>query len=299
MRFKVVSTLAIALILNSCSIERQQEQNHLLHKHESSEQSLEIENMMKSEALQLSQNGNYKRALSVYSELLSRHPEDTELLIAIANLYMKQGNFDKSHYFYGKAIESSNYDLSVIEKKAVAYMMQGKLNQAISLGDLITKHDKNRWQSYDMIGNCYALLKQYDMANKNYGMALKIKPDSVRVINNMSISYAMNGNLEKAEKLLTKASNFDLSNYKKAQIEMNLALIYAMQGNLEKAEIIASKHLSEKELLNNLAVYSMISKDIDAAYAFVQNAISKSNYHYHTAWENLDKIQNQYNRSKD
>ena len=70
------------------------------------------------------------------------------------------------------------------------------------------------------------------------------KPDAVSVINNLALSYALDGKPEKSEDLLRKAV---ASGNEDKRVRQNLALVLGLQGKFDEARQVAAVDMTEQE----------------------------------------------------
>ncbi|TNE36283.1 MAG: hypothetical protein EP347_11520 [Alphaproteobacteria bacterium] len=96
------------------------------------------------------------------------------------------------------------------------------------------------WSLYSAAGVAYDELDQHGKAQENYQMALLHKPDEPSVLSNLGLSYAMTGDLDRAEAMLRKAN----ANPSAGEVvRLNLALIVGLQGKFDEAQQIAQADL--------------------------------------------------------
>lgn len=119
------------------------------------------------------------------------------------------------------------------------------LERAIADGD-------TDWRTHSALGSAYDQKGQYAEARVQYSKALAIKPGSLAVINNMGMSYAIEGNLTEAEKTFRNAMDMPGAR-DEPRIRQNLALVVGLQGRFEESRKIASEDLPPAEVEANMA----------------------------------------------
>ena len=112
---------------------------------------------------------------------------------------------------------------------------QPVLTQAIAAGS-------NDWQVYSAMGSALDQQAKYGEARDYYQRALKIAPGNAAVMNNLGMSYALEGNLKQAETTLRDASNLP-EGKSEPRLRQNLALVVGLQGRFDEARQIASADL--------------------------------------------------------
>jgi len=169
-------------------------------------------------AQQLERLGQTQRQLEVLEELTKRNPDNAQLW---------------AHY--GKQLVFNGRSAAAVDV----------LNQAIAKGD-------KSWKTYSALGSALDEQGKYLEARRQYQLALQQRPGEVKILNNMAMSYALEGNLKKAEEILTAASH-QPSAESENRIRQNLALVVGLQGRYEEARDIASRDLSPAMVEANLA----------------------------------------------
>lgn len=133
-------------------------------------------------ALNFAQNGEYDKAINIYSNLLKKTPDDSRLLYNLGTVYLLKKDFDKS-------IESL--------QKASA-----------------TEDDELREDVYYNLGNAYYQKKEFAEALGAYKKALKINHENKRARENLELS--LRGQKEQEQKQNSdKSKNMEASDYAK------------------------------------------------------------------------------------
>ena len=89
-------------------------------------------------------------------------------------------------------------------------------------------------------------------AREKYQAALAIAPDDVGIMNNLAMSYALQGKLPEAEQTLRKALAHPNSK-SLPRVRQNLALVVGLQGRFDEAKQIASQDLPPDQVQANMA----------------------------------------------
>jgi Flp pilus assembly protein TadD len=89
-------------------------------------------------------------------------------------------------------------------------------------------------------------------ARDNYAKALALAPDDVSVMNNLAMSYSLQGKLSEAEATLRKAMTLPAA-ASNPRIRQNLALVVGLQGRFDEAKQIASEDLPPDQVEANMA----------------------------------------------
>lgn len=89
-------------------------------------------------------------------------------------------------------------------------------------------------------------------AREQYTQALALAPGDVTVMNNLAMSYSLQGKLPEAEATLRKAMSLPAAKGT-PRIRQNLALVVGLQGRFDEAKKIASEDLPPDQVEANMA----------------------------------------------
>jgi Flp pilus assembly protein TadD len=106
------------------------------------------------------------------------------------------------------------------------------------------------WKTLSAQGTLRAKQGQPAEAQQYFLAALQQKPDAVSVINNLALSYALDGKPEKSEELLRKAV---ASGQGDKRVRQNLAMVLGLQGKFEEARQVAEVDMSDQEATSSMA----------------------------------------------
>ena len=121
------------------------------------------------------------------------------------------------------------------------------------------------WKTLSAQGTLRAKQGQHAEAQQYYLAALEVQPDAVSVINNLALSYALDGKPNKAEELLRKAV---ASGTDDKRVRQNLALVLGLQGKFDEARQVASADMTEQEAKSNMTyLRNMLSNPTQFAAA--------------------------------
>jgi Flp pilus assembly protein TadD len=93
---------------------------------------------------------------------------------------------------------------------------------------------------------------KYGEARDHYQRALNASPGNVVVLNNLGMSYALEGNLKQAEATLREAAALP-EGKNESRLRQNLALVVGLQGRFDEAREIASADLPPDQVEANMA----------------------------------------------
>src|SRR5665213_2584628 len=139
---------------------------------------------------------------------------------------------------------------------------------AAEVGSYIkTRELEQAWQQKpgdETIGLAYAdalnKLGQHEQARSKYNKALALQPGSIAVQNNLGMSFALQGKLPEAEKVLNMALA-EPGSAAIPRVRQNLALVVGLQGRFDEARKIAAADLPPAQVEMNLAyLQQMLAK---------------------------------------
>jgi Tfp pilus assembly protein PilF len=106
------------------------------------------------------------------------------------------------------------------------------------------------WKTLSAQGTLRAKRGQHAEAQQYFLAALQEQPDAVSVINNLALSYALDGKADKSEELLRKAVAGGQGD---KRVRQNLAMVLGLQGKFEEARQVASVDMTEQEAKSSMA----------------------------------------------
>ena len=128
-----------------------------------------------------------------------------------------------------------------------------ELGQADKAAELLKKaHDPKApdWRQHSGLGAALSALGKQQAAQAELAKALALAPDSPAVLNNLALSYALDGKHTEAERLLRQASDNGGGN---PQAKQNLALILGLRGNIDEARRVSEAVLPPEKVKSNVA----------------------------------------------
>ncbi|WP_162914167.1 tetratricopeptide repeat protein [Taklimakanibacter lacteus] len=162
--------------------------------------------------------GQGAQQLQVLAQLTQYHPQDQALMTRYGRELAQAGQTDQAADILSKAIAQGSTD----------------------------------WKVYSAMGSVLDQQAKYAQARDYYQRALKIAPGNAAVLNNLGMSYALEGDLKQAEATLREASNLPAGRGE-PRLRQNLALVVGLQGRFDEARQIASADLPPDEVEANMA----------------------------------------------
>lgn len=149
-----------------------------------------------------------------------------------------------------KAVAAGNKSEAVVTERALLALDLGQIGKAEPLLKTLAQSRSADWRIHSAYGSALAAAGRHQEAQLQFAKALTLAPDHPSVLNNLALSYALDGKAEEAEKLLHRVAARDATNPER-MARQNLALIVALKGRTEEATRISAKVLPEDQARAN------------------------------------------------
>ncbi|MHA1545744.1 MAG: tetratricopeptide repeat protein [Alphaproteobacteria bacterium] len=167
-------------------------------------------------AAKLDAIGSRDAALAIYADTAARHPKNQKAMGAYGKALAMAGRSKSAAQVLAKARGLGNADWRLLLAEGISQDQSGNRRQARQL----------------------------------YARTAKLAPGEAAVYNNWGLSFALDNDLVKAEKMLRRAL---AANSATPKVRQNLALIVGLQGRFSEAEKIARTDLSPEAAKSNVA----------------------------------------------
>lgn len=227
----------------------------------------------------------YVRLQSLVSGVLAEDGDNPEAIALMAMVLLHDGEFVQAEQLLNKSPDLSHP--FILEVKGLLLLAQGEFELALDWFTDLTKHNPNRWRSWDGLGVAQDLLGEHQLAQASYEHALLADGPEEKIQNNLGYSHLLADDLQAAQQILFRV----LARYPEAQrVRANLALVLARTGQYEQA-IHHWQHLySDAQALNNAGYVAMLQGDFSLAQRYFERALVASPRFYATAERNLDRL---------
>jgi Flp pilus assembly protein TadD len=180
------------------------------------------------------------------------NPKNVETGLAYAEGLGRIGQGEQQMQVYEALAAGNPGDMALKAKYGKILIESGRQGEAIAVLEQVAASGKADWKTLSALGSAYDQDGQHVKARQQYEKAMALQPDELSISNNMGMSYALEGNLPAAEKVLREALAKPESR-KLPKIRQNLALVVGLQGRFDESREIASKDLPPDEVEANLA----------------------------------------------
>jgi serine/threonine-protein kinase len=156
-----------------------------------------------------------RRALDAGLTALGLDPNQADVRVAVANIYLGVGQYEEAaqQLEHALALQPANDNAHRVFAKAL--VSQGKGDEAIAALQKAIDVRSGRWLTYYDLGGVYYRLRRLPEAAAAYQRALELLPNDVRIYNNLGAVYAQMwdneralDNFERANRLVSSRRGF-------------------------------------------------------------------------------------------
>jgi Flp pilus assembly protein TadD len=179
-------------------------------------------------------------------------PGNINLGLAYANALEAGGQISQQLDVYAKLTAANPGNAMLAGLYGKKLLIAGRAAEAVPQLEMAAKAPDADWRIHSALGTAYDQQALYSKARDEYQSVLSADPQNLTVLNNLGMSFALEGNLKQAEATLRKADSLPTS-AKEPRIRQNLALVVGLQGRFDEASQIASKNLPADQVQANMA----------------------------------------------
>ena len=222
---------------------------------ESQHQAAAIDRSLWAVAISAERRGDYTAANNYYQQLHRNNPDDAEILLAYARNLRASGSTSRAIQLLQKSLSGDTKNTMLLAELGQSQLAIDNLDGAIgSLYEAIMAGN-SEWQTFLSLGIAYDRQGEHHSAQRAYEGALLLSNDNASILNNLALSHALSGSINKGIELLERAAMMPTANMK---IRQNLALLYGISGDTDAAARTLAIDLDHEEVSENLAYYAAI-----------------------------------------
>jgi Flp pilus assembly protein TadD len=200
------------------------------------------------------------------------HPGDEKIGMEYATNLGKLGQVDAQTDVLKSLSIAHPADTALQARIGKEFLAGQRPGEAATILERATASGNADWKTYSALGSAYDQQGQFDLARQQYNKALALQPGALSVQNNLAMSFALQGRLPEAEKLLRTAIN-QPGSASVPEVRQNLALVVGLQGRMDEAKQIASADLPPDQVEANMQyLQQMLAKPNTWAQLQNQNA---------------------------
>lgn len=147
-------------------------------------------------------------------------------------------------------------DPALIGERGLLALELGQVDKAVALLARAQNPSKPDWRMQSAYGAALSAAGRQKEAQDQFSKALALAPGQPSILNNLALSYALEGRQEEAEKTLRLAS----AQTGDPQARQNLALILGLNGKTGEARAITEATLPPDTAKENLAYFDKVGR---------------------------------------
>jgi Flp pilus assembly protein TadD len=190
-----------------------------------------------SSAIAVDPNGDLAEATRYWQEKFESNPSDRAAGINLARHLRASGRAAEAVGPMRQLSIAYPGDAGVMRELGKTLAASGSLDDALRVLDQVIAKNSADWQLHSIRGTVLDQMDRGEEAQTAYQAALQIAPGEPDVLSNLGLSYALGGDLTRAEQVLRQALDHPRAT---AKVRENLALVLGLQGRFEEAEQIAA-----------------------------------------------------------
>lgn len=194
-------------------------------------------------------------AAAFWGTRYNRDHQDVDVAVKYSASLRKIGSVDEAVSVITKTAVHNADSPAVNLEAGKALIEAGRAFEAVRYLEVAVRESGTDWSAYSAYGVALDNIGEHDLAQVQYNTALSIAPGAIHVLNNKALSYALSGNLSRAENTLRTAAT---SNGADARIRQNLALVLALKGDLREAERLARSDLPPQVANQNIEYFQAL-----------------------------------------
>lgn len=201
-------------------------------------------------ASQPQSEADWRRALDGWAARYREHPDDPETAIHYAQALRATAQRAQAVAVLERATIEHPKDMALLGAYGRALADVGRYEQALDVLGHAHTPDQPDWKILNVQGAVLDQLGRNQEAQRHYATALKIAPNEPSVLSNLGLSYALSGDLKRAEATLRRAAAQPNAG---ARVRQNLGLVIGLQGRFAEAELIVRADLPPAEAEANVS----------------------------------------------
>ena len=202
------------------------------------------------------ESGGWLAAVATYRPLYERRPDDPVAAAGLIRALRNTGQLTEALRIANEAEPKFPQDARVIGELGKAQLASRDIPGALKTLQKAASLPNADWTIYSAIGIAHDLAGQNEAAQRAYAKALEMSPNNPTVQNNLALSLALSGNIDRA---IANLEPHGIADRTTPQTRQSLALLYALRGDLDRTEGLVRKDLPEKLAQENLAYYRLLS----------------------------------------
>jgi len=178
-----------------------------------------------------------------------KNPKNAKAALNLGQSLKAAGAKRRAYAFLRAAAAQHPEDVGITSEYGRLAVELDQLSEGDTVLARIDTANSQDWRVISARGTIRAKQGKHVEARAFYERALKIAPNEASVLNNIALTYALDGKPERAESLLRRAAENRRSS---ERVTENLALVLGLQGRFDEARQISNKSLPTEVANANL-----------------------------------------------
>lgn len=227
----------------------------------------------------------YREAAKVFGDVLSKQPDYIGAKLGMAESLLGMGALQPAYAAFTAISETPDIGVSARQGQGISLLLLGQKDKAQDILLNVVKESPAAWRAWNALGRSYDMSENWELSVHAYNMALKSKPNTPMVLNNLGMSLLSQGHYADSEKKFRDAliaqPDFEVA-------RNNLRFAVAMQGRYRDAFVGVARS-DMPTVLNNVGYAALLRGEKERAEAYFQRAIETSPHFYEQAYNNLQR----------
>lgn len=189
-------------------------------------------------------------ATAKWASAYEKKPQDAKTALGYAKSLKALGSRDRALQVLTAAYQANPDNGELSAELGRLALEAGRLDVAQTTLTTAETRGVRDWKTLSAQGTLQAKQGNHAQAQQYFLAALQEKPDAVSVINNLALSYALDGKAKKSEQLLRKAV---ASGHDDKRVRQNLALVLGLQGKFDEARQVAAVDMNDAQAQSSMA----------------------------------------------
>jgi Flp pilus assembly protein TadD len=197
--------------------------------------------------------GQVDTAATLFEQALAASPADVEATIGFGDTLVRQGRPQEASDIYARVLGAGG---------AAAHLGYARAMIGLNRPEVALEHlTRARALSpadpliLSTLGVAYDMTGQHALAAETYRIGLVFAPDDQALRSNLGLSLALSGQPEQGITMLQEIAEAPGADKRARQ---NLALAYALNGDMLAAERLSRLDLDERDVRNNMAIFTAL-----------------------------------------
>ena len=206
----------------------------------------------------------YETAARHWAHLTSIEPNNMEYVRKLAMSLRILGRHEDAERVLLQALRENPRNIDLNEEMAKTMIASGRLRDGVTLIEkvaVLSSNDTVRLaRLHSATGVAFDRAGKHTEAQEQYQLALKAQPHNASALNNLGLSYAMDGKLDLAEKTIRRGR---VAPSAAAAGRQNHPLVLSLKGNTDEARRLAGQDLPPSMVEQTVGFYGGIADQRD------------------------------------